>query len=932
MAGTAITPPPAAGMDIAAGQALTSSYVNSFRISAVAERLAMHVHSTPKTDAVEFFNLCLSLARGIDYAVANNEVPGRAQELAFQLKQACQRKNDSLLQGALMVLMISVKNACKIGWFSDKDSEELLGLANEIASSFCSVRDINTEASGSLPTISKLMSRFYPRMRMGQILAFLEVKEPGYGTFVIDFHISKNTKSSPEQKIRLFVAQTDNIETSSCIISPPQVNFLLNGKGVERRTNVLMDTGPQIPTIVTPMLKYGTNLLQAVGQFNGNYIIVIAFMSVISNLECPVLQNYDQPAVAAPDSDSDIIEGPSRISLNCPISFRRIKVPVKGHSCKHLQCFDFDNFVDINSRRPSWRCPHCNQYVCYTDIRVDQNMAKVLREVGENVADVIISADGSWKAVMESNDHKDQSHDKTSNCQPNGPTQQESTSFSDAVPDILDLTEGSDDMDVAGIRETEDRKPLLANLQSPSSVTNLTSCAEMYNMSEVNRNTASHIEDDFWSGIFLSTHGLGASSARSDAQIIVGASEPAPTNFRLSPVLTDAVSPALNREPETFRGTTLLATSVPQSQTSATNNLQLQQSQFANSIVSNEYGRFPSIPRHVNRTPIAVQALPAQTPSPVPLQRSRNSLNTLIPNGPSFASQSSPALPSIADGSNAVSSNVERQQQFSRSHLNQLQVSHMTASSLQQHSAMQSRNHQDHSFIVGQPAQPIVSLPAPSQLPSAYRVSSALPTAHQNSHSHAPSQSPGLFWSSAHFPRAIVHQGGAQSGVGHTQRDRLMAALRAKRARESESVQVPIKTSRTASSFPGNVDGFRASLGEQRGNTGGTVQPVTTVDGLPAEQNWRPAGRMRGSLSGRAYSAALNQYIIQPTQPVQAARPPSNMTLPSPSPSPSPGIPSQVHVLMPNSRNAHAPQVANYPPTEPAGGLGVPPEQSSGMH
>lgn len=29
------------------------------------------------------------------------------------------------------------------------------------------------------------------------------------------------------------------------------------------------DTGPQNPTIVTQMLKYGTNLLQAVGQFNG---------------------------------------------------------------------------------------------------------------------------------------------------------------------------------------------------------------------------------------------------------------------------------------------------------------------------------------------------------------------------------------------------------------------------------------------------------------------------------------------------------------------------------------------------------------------------------------------------------------------------------------------------------------------------------------
>ncbi|KAA8520878.1 hypothetical protein F0562_011551 [Nyssa sinensis] len=876
MAGMTLTPATATGMDIAAGHAVTPSIVNSFRITTVAERLAMHVRGTPKTDAVEFFNLCLSLARGIDYAVANNEVPGGAHELPFLLKQVCQHKNDSLLQAALMVLMISVKNACKIGWFSDKDSEELLSLANEIGSRFCSVREVNTEASSSLPTISKIMSRYYPRLKMGQILAFLEVK-PGYGTFVIDFHISKNTKSSPEDKIRLFVANTDNIETSSCIISPPQVNFLLNGKGVERRTNVLMDAGPQIPTIVTPMLKYGTNLLQAVGQFNGNYIIVIAFMSVISKLVHPVLQNYIQPAVPAPDTDSDIIEGPSRISLNCPISFRRIKTPVKGHSCKHLQCFDFDNFVDINSRRPSWRCPHCNQYVCYTDICVDQNMAKVLREVGENVADVIISADGSWKAVTESNDHKDWPHDKTSNCEPEGPTQQESTSFNEAVPDIMDLTEGDDGMDVMGTCPTEDRKPLLSNLQSQPNVTNLTTTAE-------------------------------TELYKSD---VVGVSEPALTNYMLSPVLTDAVSPALNRELETFHGTALLATSMPQSKISATNNLQLQQSQFANSIVSNEYGRFPSIPRHINRTPIAVQALPAQTLTPVPQQRSRNNFNNLIPNGHSVASQSSSALPSIADGFNAVSSNVERQQQFSRSPLNQFQVPHMTSSSLQQHSATQNRDHQDHSLIPGQPAQHIVNHQAPSQLPSGYRVPSALPTAQQNSHQQQPqnprmphaSQSPILVRSSAQFQRPQVHQGGTQSGVSHTavgvgsQQARLRVAAQraAQMARQSETIPVPIQTSRT-SSFTANVDGFRGSVGEQRGSTG-VAQPVTRADSLvdlPAEQNWRPTGRMRGSLSGRAYSAALSQFIIQPTQPVQAARPPSIMT------SPPPGIPSPLHVLRAN--------------------------------
>nr|GMC98051.1 E4 SUMO-protein ligase PIAL2 [Ipomoea batatas] len=83
------------------------------------------------------------------------------------------------------------------------------------------------------------MGRFFPLLQMGQIFAFLEVK-PGYGTFINDFHISKSVKTTAEDKIRLLVAQVDNTETSSCLINPPQANFLLNGKGVEKRTNVLM--------------------------------------------------------------------------------------------------------------------------------------------------------------------------------------------------------------------------------------------------------------------------------------------------------------------------------------------------------------------------------------------------------------------------------------------------------------------------------------------------------------------------------------------------------------------------------------------------------------------------------------------------------------------------------------------------------------------
>ncbi|KAK4601467.1 hypothetical protein RGQ29_010860 [Quercus rubra] len=919
MAGTAVTPSPAAGSmtGLNIGANVSASFVNSFRVAAVAERLSTHVQPDFVSDDVEFFNLCLSLARGIDYAVANNEVPPKAQDLPLLLKQVCQRKNSLLLQAPIMVLMISVKNACKIGWFSKKETEELFALANELGSSFCSPGDINTGDSGFLSSVSKIMERFYPRMKMGQTLASLDV-QPGYGAYVIDFHISKNTAHSPQEKIWLFVAQTDSIETSACIISPPQVNFLLNGKGVDRRTNVHVDAGPQLPTNVTHMLKYGTNLLQAVGQFNGRYVIFVAFMSVMSSPDTPVLLDYVQPAVATVDSDSDIIEGPSRISLNCPISYARIGTPVKGYSCKHLQCFDFGNFVDINSRRPSWRCPHCNQYVCYLDIRLDQNMVKVLREVGENVSEVIISADGSWKAVLESDDHVHPAREKTLKCQNEKTEQQESTSVSNSLPNVLDLTDDNDEMEVVSAGETEDRKPILASLPVTS---NLTLLPDSNTTSGVNQNSSAQLEE-YWSSVLNS---VSTSSAWS--QRVGGISEPITANLMQSPLLTDALSPVLNLEPE-GHGNTNFTTSLIQSQSSP-NNFQLQQSQYAHSI--NEYGRLPNlpfIPRHVNRTPIAVQALPAQSQTPNPQERPRSSLT---PNGSLISPQVALPMAPTVEAFNTMCSDMERQQHF-RAHMNPLQVSDIPSSLLQRPSVIQSRDHQDRSHASSRSHVSSPSVPpglghtAQSRLQSHYKATSGLLTEFQNSHlqqafnprmPQSVGQSSSPIPPSSHPSRTQVQQGGGQIGINHragttgSQPARYLVnqnRYHPQNSRQAPSVPLLNQTSRTGQSLPVSADGLRASTGEQRGNMGGMSQAVPRADGLldsTSEQNWRPSGRMRGSLSGRAYSEALSQFMIQPTQTAQTARPPPNSTPPASNVLP------QLQALIANNRNARSPQTSN---------------------
>ncbi|XP_073133249.1 E4 SUMO-protein ligase PIAL2-like [Henckelia pumila] len=301
------------------GMALRNGSVASLElnscISEIIDGLSLQVRGYVRT--AELFSLCLSLSRQIDFAMANNEVPNRAVELPSLLKKVCLWKHNTLVQAVIMVLMISVKNACQTGWFSDRDSEELSNLANEIASNFCNVSNFNTEPGCSNLVINSIMSRFYPRMKMGHLFLYIEVK-PGFDAYVRDFQISENTKSAPGEKIRLFVGQMDSIETSACLVSPSKVNFLVNGHGVERRTGLYMDTGPQNPTVLTHLLTNGLNLLQAVGEFNGNYLIAVACMSEVPEPDSNSLLDYEH-APPIVDSDSEIIEGASRIPLSCPI-------------------------------------------------------------------------------------------------------------------------------------------------------------------------------------------------------------------------------------------------------------------------------------------------------------------------------------------------------------------------------------------------------------------------------------------------------------------------------------------------------------------------------------------------------------------------------------------------------------------------------------
>uniref|UniRef100_A0A3B4BUP3 SP-RING-type domain-containing protein n=1 Tax=Pygocentrus nattereri TaxID=42514 RepID=A0A3B4BUP3_PYGNA len=89
-----------------------------------------------------------------------------------------------------------------------------------------------------------------------------------------------------------------------------------------------------------------------------------------------------------------------RVSLKCPITFRRIQLPARGHDCKHVQCFDLGSYLQLNCERGTWRCPVCNKPALLEGLEVDQYMWGILNAVQNlEFEEVTIDPSCSWRPV-----------------------------------------------------------------------------------------------------------------------------------------------------------------------------------------------------------------------------------------------------------------------------------------------------------------------------------------------------------------------------------------------------------------------------------------------------------------------------------------------------------------------------------------------------
>lgn len=123
--------------------------------------------------------------------------------------------------------------------------------------------------------------------------------------------------------------------------------------------------------------------------------------------------------------DDEIVVADEHLSLSVtdPFSLRICTTPVRSIHCKHVECFDLDNWLETRQGKPSrrqgepskvdeWKCPICGGDARPQTLSIDDFFAqvreKLLADGAERTKLIRIDKECNWSAVVEQDDSDDE--------------------------------------------------------------------------------------------------------------------------------------------------------------------------------------------------------------------------------------------------------------------------------------------------------------------------------------------------------------------------------------------------------------------------------------------------------------------------------------------------------------------------------------------
>lgn len=161
-----------------------------------------------------------------------------------------------------------------------------------------------------------------------------------------------------------------------------------------------------IPLDMTANLRNGANQVNIQASSMMSYQIAVQLMRPVSVTELVELVkakctiSYEDGRKHVLNSfrrgGDDVMGMKEKVSISDPLVLTRIRVPARPSTCRHVNCFDLANFLMMNERIRSWRCPVCNSDAQFKNLIVDGWTMHILAALGPDDSEFIVYPDANW--------------------------------------------------------------------------------------------------------------------------------------------------------------------------------------------------------------------------------------------------------------------------------------------------------------------------------------------------------------------------------------------------------------------------------------------------------------------------------------------------------------------------------------------------------
>ncbi|CAI4915914.1 ANM_HP_G0102440.mRNA.1.CDS.1 [Saccharomyces cerevisiae] len=287
----------------------------------------------------------------------------------------------------------------------------------------------SSSSSFAVPTIHFKESPFYKIQRLIPELVMNVEVTGGRGMCSAKFKLSKadyNLLSNPNSKHRLYLFSGMINPLGSRGNEPIQFPFPneLRCNNVQIKDNIRgfkSKPGTAKPADLTPHLKPYTqqNNVELIYAFTTKEYKLFGYIVEMITPEQLLEKVLQHPKIIKQatllylkktlreDEEMGLTTTSTIMSLQCPISYTRMKHPSKSINCKHLQCFDALWFLHSQLQIPTWQCPVCQIDIALENLAISEFVDDILQNCQKNVEQVELTSDGKWTAILEDDDDSD---------------------------------------------------------------------------------------------------------------------------------------------------------------------------------------------------------------------------------------------------------------------------------------------------------------------------------------------------------------------------------------------------------------------------------------------------------------------------------------------------------------------------------------------